>query len=298
MDKALEEVFANAVGVELDEELAAQFPVKEQYEVFVPNGLGDENTRVCMYEPLNRRSVTPIIINGHGGGFVKGYRGRDIVFSRNLAFHTGCLVADIDYKTAPEKKYPYALNEMYAVIKYFSDHHEKYRIDPKRIIVSGCSAGGTLAVGAALMAKERKEFSIAQLILAYPPLDLATDPADKPLIVALEGEKRVEISRNYNNWYIDPERRREIYSSPSCATVEQLEGLPPTLIVFGGKDGLSAEAAKFAADLVQANVLVTARRFPEAGHGFLVRRNGGFEAAERIIFDTCAYYYNKMENEA
>lgn len=90
MDEALAKVRAEAVGQELDEELAARFPVKESYDIRVDNG---GETVAHVYEPLDRTEVTPLVVNMHGGGFVKGCRGRDVVFSRNLAYNSGCLSA-------------------------------------------------------------------------------------------------------------------------------------------------------------------------------------------------------------
>lgn len=141
-----------------------------------------------------------------------------------------------------------------------------------------------MITGIALLAKEKTDFKIAQMILAYPPLDLYTDPGEKPFQNTEEGRKRAETGKLYNEWYIDPGRRREIYASPVFAAEEQLKGLPPFLILTAEKDPLGAEAESFALQLIRAGVPVAARRFLGAGHGFLVRRNAGFEEAEKMIF--------------
>lgn len=87
------------------------------------------------------------------------------MFSRNLAYHTECLVVDVDYQTAPEKKYPYAMLEGYEVAKYFYENWESYQIDWSRIILSGQSAGANLITGIALLDREKGEFEIAQMTL-------------------------------------------------------------------------------------------------------------------------------------
>lgn len=285
-DQALAKMRAEAVGQELDEELAARFPVKEQYDLTIPRAEGD--IHVYVYVPENQLEGAPAFVNMHGGGFVKGYRGRDIVFSRNMAYHTRHLVVDIDYHTAPEKKYPYALHEGYDAVTYILAHAAELQIDPERVILSGQSAGANLITGIAFMAKEKKEFTIAKLLLAYPPLDLQTDPADKPFSDTEDGKKRAEAGRLYNDWYIDKERRCEIMASPILANAEQLRGLPPFVIMSAENDSLGREAEEFALMLIRAGVPVTAKRFLGAGHGFLVRRNSGFEEAEAMIFDAVA----------
>lgn len=250
MDKELERVRAEAAGIELDEELAARFPVKSRQKLEIP---GDEaDITVYLYEPENRTGVTPLIINLHGGGFVKSYRGRDIILSQNFAWHTGCLVADVDYKTAPEKKYPYAQMEGYRVVEYFYQHAEQYRIDPQRIILSGQSAGANMIIGIAMRFLRREEHPVCQLIMAYPPLDLYKDPMEKPFTESEEEKKMAINGRLYNDWYIDEELRRESYASPVYASEEELRGLPPVLLLTGGLDSLGEEAERFTYQLIRA----------------------------------------------
>lgn len=284
MDNALQEIRAGAAGIELDEELAAQFPIKERKTLEIPGE--DEPIKLYLYEPLEREPGGPVIINVHGGGFVKGYRGRDIVLARNMAFHTKCLYIDVDYHTAPEKKFPYAIHEVYATAKYVSEHAAELSIDPEKIILMGESAGGNLLTVACMMAVEKKEFSVCQLILAYPPMDLKSDPMSKPLTDTPDGARLAQNGQKYNAWYADPEQWSNSHVSPVLATKEELRGLPPTMIFSGGQDSLGAEAEDFALMLIRAGVTVTAKQFPEAKHGFLVRRQGGFEIAEAMIFET------------
>lgn len=282
----LERIRKNAVGKELDEELARQFPVKRQYEVQIPTRHGEVHCYV--FVPMTGEGKLPVIVNFHGGGFVKGYRGRDILFSRNLACHTNCTVIDVDYKVSPEYQYPYAIEEGYDAVNYILSHEETFGIDRRKLFLSGQSAGGNLATGITLMAKEQKEFSVLLTMLSYPPLDLAKDPAKKRF-AELEAE-RVETARLYNDWYIEKSRRMELYASPVYASREELAGLTPFLIITAQKDTLSEEAETFAYQLIEAGVTVTAKQIRSAVHGFLVRRSEGFETAEKLIFDMVRQY--------
>ena len=284
MDEALQHLRATAAGAELDEELAAQFPIKEQRILEIPGE--DEPIKLFIYEPLEREPNGPVIINAHSGGFVKGYRGRDIVLARNMAFHTQCLYIDVDYHTAPEKRFPYAIHEIYATVKYISEHAAEFSIDPEKIILMGESSGGNMATATCMIAAEKKEFNIRQLILAYPPMDLSRDPMTKPLAKTPDGERLAKNGQKYDAWYADPEMWTNSHVSPLLASKEELCGLPSTLLFTGGLDLLGAEAEDFALLLIRAGVTVTARQLPDAKHAFLTRREGGFEIAEELIFET------------
>lgn len=284
MAQTLEEVRQSAVGKELDEALAAQFPVKEQYDLQLPREEGD--VHVYVYVPEDLRPDAPAIMNMHGGGFVKGYRGRDIVFSRSLAYHTGHLVIDVDYTTAPERQYPYALEEGYYTAKYFCEHAATYGIAPGRIIVSGCSAGANMVTGINFLAQDRKEFEIVQTVLAYPPLDLFSDPLAKMPNASDAVKEFAARGQLYNDWYVDKQYRKDICVSPVFAPIERLRGLSPFLILTAENDNLCAEGEEFGQHLIAAGVTVTIRRTLGAGHGFLVRRQPGFEQAEELFFRT------------
>ena len=105
----LERVRSQAVGQEVDQELMERYPVQSQEKMEFPTRYGTVTAYV--YRPFSEQEKLPVLINFHGGGFVKGYRGRDFGFSRILAVNGQCLVVDVDYKIAPEYKYPYAVEE-------------------------------------------------------------------------------------------------------------------------------------------------------------------------------------------
>ena len=282
MDDALKKVRESAVGVELDEELAAQFPIRETKTLELPGEA--EPIKLIFYIPENFRPGAPAILNLHGGGFVKGYRGRDVVFGRNVAFHTGCLYVDLDYRTAPEYRYPYALGECRAAARYLTEHADEWQIDPNRLVMMGESAGANLVAAANMIARDTGEFACSRMILCYPPLDLVTQPDQKPGINSPEEAAYAMRGAKYNEWYADEAQRKESHCSPVFAKPEELCGLPETLILTGGADPLAWEAEDFGLMLSRAGVTVTTRRLPDSEHGFLVRRTGGWQEAEKLIF--------------
>ncbi len=284
MTDDLKAVREAAHGLEADQEYLKTVPVKEKYDMEIENSMG-EKTLVHVYVPEDVQDNAPVLINLHGGGFVKGYRGRDMEFGQNYAYHSGCILLDVDYKIAPEKMFPYALEECYSVVKYVSNHAEELKIDKNKIILMGESAGGNMAIGVNILNKERKDFSIRQLIVCYPPMDLDKDPVEKVVTGEERDIKYAETARKYNEWYVGDHDHKDKLVSPIFAGAEDLSEFPPTFVFTGEKDSLGKEGEDFALKLIRAGVTVTAKRFMGANHGFLVRRIDGADVAEKLIFD-------------
>lgn len=278
----LERIRSNAVGLNVGQEQLELFSAEREEEIQIP--VREGSAHVYIYYPKEGEGKYPVFINLHGGGFVKGHREQDVVFCRNICQNAGCMVFDIDYRTAPEKKYPYAVYETYDVVKYLWDHAEDWNLDRERYILAGHSAGGNLALASGILMGHHQEFSLAGLICDYPPVDLYKDPGDKRLAEDPTIRPPVADSRKYMEWYIDPERRRESTASPLYASEEELGKLPPVLLITAGHDALGEEAEQLAYRLLEAGVTVVAKRVLGADHGFVVRRKPGFEIAEKLIF--------------
>lgn len=277
----LERIRNEAVGQEVDEALMKQYPIKEQKELEIPTRHGF--VKAYLYRPYSDNENLPLMVNFHGGGFVKGYRGRDFAFSRILATGCECMVLDVDYKTAPEYKYPYAIEEGYDLICYIYSHGAEWNVNCDLIALSGQSAGANIVTAITFLLKENRKMLPKFVSASYPPYDLFKDPADKWKEDSEEARKSFETGRLYNDWYIEKERRKELYASPVYADLSQLKGLPHFLIICGEEDPLNKEAMEFAKMLMEANVTVTFKRVPGAKHGFLVRRGPGYDVAEQLI---------------
>lgn len=120
----LEKVRGQALGKKADPAYLEKFPIKGCEELMIPTRGG--NALVHLYRPQALTSPLPAVINFHGGGFVKGYRGRDIEFSQMIASRGTYLVFDVDYKVAPEYPYPCALEEGEDVVTYLLAHMADY----------------------------------------------------------------------------------------------------------------------------------------------------------------------------
>ncbi|MDR1903245.1 MAG: alpha/beta hydrolase [Treponema sp.] len=292
-EKIIQELRETGPGRKVDQELLARFPVKKTEELMIPARNGE--THVFVYYPENNGTVLPLYINIHGGGFVKGHREQDVVFCRNIASRLNCVVADIDYVTAPEQKYPYALHQCYDAVKWFYQNPEseklRVKIANKKIAVGGHSAGGNLTAALAIMSGQTGEFSTALQILDYAPVDMYSPPELKRNAYTNKGLSPGKC-RLGQSLYIDPEQALEPYASPLFAPLEMLAGLPPALVITCGDDCFGEEAERYAFRLMEAGVAVTIKRFLESHHGFTIRRVDEFEAAERMIVNALEQSFN------
>lgn len=245
-------------------------------EKIIQTSAGD--TKIWVVDKIGRETESAVFVNIHGGGFVAPHMERDIVFSRRIASEVGVLVVDISYRTVEEEGFPVACFESYDCVKWVHDHAAELGINAEKIMVGGHSAGGNLTVAICLLAKKRKEFHVALQILDYPPLDLYTDPEDKP-----ESDKTLippQRARDFNRLYVgNEENAKNVLASPVFADVEMLKGLPETLIITAGQDNLRFEAEKFAVQLIEAGVPVSVCRYVSSGHGFVIACTGEYEQA-------------------
>ncbi len=294
-DLTLDNVRNLAVGKNLPDEELNRFHAGHEEERMIPTRHGE--TRVYIYVPDGECQHYPVMINLHGGGFVKGHRDQDVVFGRNMAQNGRYVVVDVDYHTAPEYRYPYALEESYDVTKYVIEHPDEFWADPETLVLIGHSAGGNLVCGVEFMALASGDFQPSCLILDYPPTSFVNRPEDCRYAYAPYSRISPDRSRKYREWYIDKSQIREITASPVLAMQEELEGFPPVLMILAEEDSLSAEGVELATKLIDAGVTVTAKRVKGSSHGFTVRRTAGYEVAEEMIFEALAKAVKKKKTE-
>lgn len=259
------------------EELA-QFDVK-QTEISLDVGLS-KPVHIFVLEDKEPGENRPMILNFHGGGFIKGRQSKDQLFCSKLVETFHALVWDVDYSLAPEDPYPAAVNESYAVAEYAFAHAKELGVDPSRILLAGHSAGGNLVATICIKAGETKAFKAAGAIMEFCPLDLYTDPGTKP---RAEGDMPAEVARTYNAFYCPAEEAKNPYVSPIFASQEQLSAFPDTLIMSADRDSLCFEDEEFAMALARAGVTTTCCRFPDSLHGFTINRSGAWEASTELF---------------
>ena len=270
----------DAFGALSEEELAA-LPGTETV-LDIPS---DHGGSVRVYEirpstPLS--SPAPMVINFHGGGFIKGRSARDKRYCCFLAEALSCLVWDVDYVLAPEAPFPAAVDQCYDVAAYVFSHTKVLGVHPGRIAVVGHSAGGNLAAAIQIKDAAIGHLHPCGLIMEYFPGDHTADPMDRLTAEQRQNPRaaaRAETERMYQAFYCDASAAGSPLCSPLKAARQELEHFPDCLVLSADLDSLKEETEAFAAMLVQAGVTVTAKRIPGAMHGFSVNRTDKWEQA-------------------
>ena len=217
-----------------------------------------------LYRP--RSGTLPLLVYFHGGGWVVGSVAVSDPFSRALANASGCAVVSVEYRLAPEDRFPAAADDAYAATRWSSDHAADLVIDPSRIAVGGSSAGGNLAAAVALMARERGAPAIAYQLLHVPVLDHDFDTPSYRANGAGFGLTLKGMKWFWDLYAPDPKMRDEPYASPLRA--KDLSGLPPAHVVTAECDPLRDEGKAYATRLEKAGVATTYVEYPGMVHGF------------------------------
>lgn len=212
----------------------------------------------------------PAILYFHGGGWVLGSFLTHERLVSELAASAHAVVIFINYTRSPEAKFPIAIEECYATLKYIYEHGDEFQCNPHHLAVVGDSAGGNMAIAMTLLAKERNGPKIDYQVLFYPVTcaDLYTASyrqfAEGPWLT----KKAMEWF--WNCYEPDSSKRKKILLSPLNATLEQLRELPPALVITAENDVLRDEGEAYALQLIQAGVNVTAVRFLGTIHDFVM----------------------------
>jgi acetyl esterase len=234
-------------------------PVHEVVELTIPGPLP-----LRLYRPLGN-TRTPVLLYFFGGGWVLGQIDTADGISRALANAAGVTVAVVGYRLAPEYPFPAAVDDCVAALDYVVAHAEELGIDPARVAVGGDSAGGNLAAGIALRARDHGPALAGQLLI-YPNTDQLADDASMR-----EAEDPYLFNRHSVAWYrghylAEPGDAENPLASPLRA--ESLVGLPPALVITAEFDPLRDQGESYADRLAQEGVSVRLQRFDGMAHGF------------------------------
>jgi len=232
---------------------------------------GDFQVPVRIYRTKNHKTMKdiPVILFLHGGGWVSESVETYNRICKNLADKTNYSVVSVDYRLAPEHKFPTALEDCYAVAKALFLNKD-LNIDPENITLVGDSAGGNLAAALSLLARDRGEFMPKRQILIYPCVN--NDFSDETLYrsVIENGNDYLLTRKNmidYVNMYKSCEEDlKSPYFSPILA--KDFSNQPKTLIVTAEFDPLRDEGEAYGRKLLEAGNEVEIHRIPDALHGF------------------------------
>jgi acetyl esterase len=237
--------------------------IANQEDRRIPGPGGDIPIRV--YRP--HQETGAVLVYFHGGGWVLGNLDTHNGQCRNLAHHAGCVVVAVDYRLAPEHRFPAAAEDAYAATKWVSEHGSELGVDAARLAVGGESAGGNLAAVVCLMARDRSRPVIRQQWLAYPVIDHSFDTASYRDHSSGVGLERASMEWFWNHYLGAAGDGSSPYASPLRA--KDLSGLPPAIVVTAEYDVLRDEGNAYAERLRQAGVPVELRCISGVNHAFL-----------------------------
>lgn len=232
-------------------------------DVCVPGPAGDLLVRV--YLP-STASALPVMLYFHGGGWVLGSVDGHDATCRRLALGSGCAVASVEYRLAPEAKFPAPLEDCFAATKWLVGNGGAIGVDGSRLTVGGDSAGGNLAAAVCLMARDQGGPPIKFQMLVYPVMDRDFDTPSY-----LQNAEGYLLSRAgmIANWKLYLRSDADA-ANPLAAPLRarDLRGLPPALVITAEYDPLRDEGEAYARRLQASGVPTTLTRYDGMVHGF------------------------------
>lgn len=253
-------------------------PLHRVEDLVLPGPAGDLAVR--RYVP--GEGPRPLLVWYHGGGYVIGGLESHDPFCRRLAARSGCTVLSVDYRLAPENRFPAAVEDALAAFTAVAERAESLGGRPGPVAIGGDSAGGNLSAVVARLARDRGGPLPALQVLVYPATDMRRGAASHRLFA--EG---YFLDAAMIDWFLrlylgDMALERDPRASPLL--VDDLSGLPPAVVVTGGFDPLRDEGEAYARRLAEAGVTVDHRHHPTLLHGF-VNMGGAIDAARAAVDD-------------
>ncbi len=240
----------------------------ESQDLTLPGPAGSPAVKARLYTPAAPAALRPALLWIHGGGYVLGNLDQDDLMLRQLAVDTGITILAVDYRLAPEHPYPAPLEDCYCALQYLFEQAATLHIDKTRIAIGGASAGGGLAAGLALLARDRGMLQPAFQLLLYPMLD------DTNVQPASSGQADSLLWTRANNasaWqaYLGAlAGSRQVPPHAAPARAGDLAGLPPAFIPVGALDLFVEEDIAYAQRLLAAGVNTELHIYPGAYHAF------------------------------
>jgi acetyl esterase len=221
---------------------------------------------VRIYRPKD--ALRAALVYFHGGGWVVGSLESADASCRALANRSRCVLISVDYRLAPENKFPAAVDDAYAATSWVSsaDNASDLRIDPPRIAVGGASAGGNLAAAVALVARDRGGPKIAFQLLTVPVTELSARAPSYQEFAEGYGLSRADMQWYGTHYVRTPADADDPYASVLRA---DLHGMPPAFVITAECDPLRDDGEAYAEKLRALGIRASYKRYPGMFHGFM-----------------------------
>jgi acetyl esterase len=225
---------------------------------------------VSIYRPRGCQGSLPAVMYFHGGGWILGSRTTHDRLLHELAHAARVALVFVHYTRSPEAQFPVAIEQAYGATKYIAEHGDDLAIHGKTLAVAGDGAGGNMAAAVTLLAKQRQGPAIRYQALLYPVTDAEFDTGSYQAFGEGFGLTKSAMKWMWDAYAPHLADRRKSTACPLQATIEELEGLPETLLITGDNDVLRDVGEAYAAKLMQAGVPVTAVRYLGTCHDFVM----------------------------
>jgi acetyl esterase/lipase len=229
-----------------------------------------EGRRITLYivRPEAVTGTVPAFMFYHGAVWIAGNFENHKRLVRDLVVGSQAAAVFVEYTPVPDARFPVQINEAYESAVWVTEHGDDIGVDSSKLAVSGNSVGGNMAAAVTLMAHDKGGANIAFQQLMWPALDTDLDTGSYRAYGEGRFLPRAFMQYGWDQYAPDAETRRHRYAAPLQATIEQLRGLPPTLIQTAENDVLRDEGEAYARMLDKAGVDVTCVRYNGAIHDF------------------------------
>jgi acetyl esterase/lipase len=239
---------------------------------------------VRIVRPKGATGTLPVILYIHGAGWVFGNSHTHDRLIRELAAGTGAAVVFPNYSLSPENPFPVAIEESYAVAQWVAANGRDRSLDGTRMAVAGDSVGGNMSAALTILSKQRSGPAFAAQVLFYPVTDANFDTGSYQQFGEGFFLRRDAMQWFWDQYTKDPAERAQAIASPLRATIDELTGLPPALVITAEADVLRDEGEAYANKLRQAGVAVTSVRYQGIIHDFvMLNALRGTHAAQAAI---------------
>jgi acetyl esterase len=237
----------------------------------IPGGPNGKNISITIVRPTNTNNETlPVVMYFHGGGWVLGGFNTHERLVRELANGVHAAIVFVTYTPSPEARYPVPIEEAYAATKWIAQNGPLIHVNSSRLAVAGDSVGGNMATVVTLLAKERSGPLIKFQLLFYP---VTNTNFETPSYLTYQNGywlTRDAMKWFWSNYLTNQTNVKDPTVSPLQASLEQLKGLPPALIINGENDVLRDEGQAYALKLLDAGVPVISVLYKDTIHDFVM----------------------------
>lgn len=253
-----------------------------------------QSVKIYIMKPEHITGKPGVLLFIHGGVWIVGNYENHQRLLRDLVVGSGQIGVFVEYTSLPEARFPTQLDQSYAALKWVAAHADEFGADGSRIAVAGNSVGGNMAAALSIMAKDRNGPKISLQVLMIPATDASVDTGSYHEYGEQRFLARAFMKYGWDLYAPDAKTRDNPYVSPLRASIDQLKGLPPALVITAENDPLRDEGEAYARKLKEAGVTVAAARYNGTIHDFVllnaIRNVPSTQAAIEQISDNLRRY--------